>query len=67
MVGDVNVHGKQDFASDEASVGRVMERVQLLIGKVGDYCGAVVEGIAQELNYGVLVGRGRQVRRGQNL
>jgi hypothetical protein len=46
MVGYVNVHGEQDFSSEEASVGRVVRRAQLLFGEVGDYGGAIVEGIA---------------------
>ena len=35
MVGYVNVHGEQDFSSEEASVGRVVGRAQLLFGEVG--------------------------------
>ena len=34
MVGYVNVHGEEDFSSEEASVGRVVGRVQLLFGQV---------------------------------
>ena len=46
MVGYVNVHGEQDFSAEEASVGRVVRHAQLLFGEVGDYGGAIVEGIA---------------------
>ena len=46
MVGHVNVYGEQDFPAEEASVGRVMRRAQLLFGEVGDDGGAIVEGIA---------------------
>ena len=46
MVGHVNVYGEQDFPAEEASVGRVVRRAQLLFGEVGDHGGAIVEGIA---------------------
>jgi hypothetical protein len=46
MVGDVNVHGEQDFSAEEASVGRVVRHAQLLFGEVWDHGGAIVEGIA---------------------
>ena len=46
MVGYVDVHGEQDFSAEEASVGRVVRRAQLLFGEVGDDGGAIVEGIS---------------------
>jgi hypothetical protein len=62
MMRHVNVHGKQDLPSGEMSVGRVVRFVELFVRKVRDHGGAVVEGIAQELDYRVLVG-GRGQRR----
>ena len=46
MVAHVNVHGEQDFPAEEASVGRVVRRAQLLFGEVGDDGGAIIEGIS---------------------
>jgi hypothetical protein len=46
VVGQVNVHGEQNFSSEEASVGRVVRRAQLLFGEGWDHGGAIVEGIA---------------------
>jgi len=46
VVGYVNVHGEQDFSSEEASVGRVVRCAQLFFGEVGDDGGAIVEGIS---------------------
>src|SRR5690349_14565008 len=58
MMGDMNVHGEEDFTSGKMAVGRVVRGVELGFGEIRDYAGAVLEGVAEEFDDGVLL-RGR--------
>src|SRR5690349_16442335 len=55
VMGNVYIHGEQDFASEETAVGRIVDFAELLVSQVGDYGGAIFEGAAQEFDDGVFV------------
>lgn len=63
MMRHVYVHGQQNLAAGEASVGRVVRFAELSLIQRRDHSGAVVEGIAQELNNFIFAGCGGQLWR----
>jgi len=63
MMRDVDVHGEEDLTSGKMTVRRIVLGVELRVREVRDYAGAVVEGIAEEFDDGVLLRGRRQCRR----